>query len=233
MDHSIQPRVSRLPGAGRLPRLSRLPRMSRLPGPCLLAVAALISGVLVAGCGGGSPGPTVTNSAATVADGGGASGSSAANSGSVASDALAFARCMRANGVPNFPDPSPGGGFLFNAGAVNPSSPAVSSARTRCQKLMPGGGPPAPGSTTHPSAQTVAKLVGIAQCMRQHGVPEFPDPRTSVPANPFGSAGAGVITDYDGAILLFPSTLNMESPAYSRAVATCGVLAGKLGRGPH
>jgi hypothetical protein len=43
----------------------------------------------------------------------------------------------------------------------------------------------------------------------------------------------GVITDYDGAILLFPSTLGVESPAYSRAAAACGALAGKLGRGPH
>jgi hypothetical protein len=42
-----------------------------------------------------------------------------------------------------------------------------------------------------------------------------------------------VITDFDGAILLFPSTLDMHSPAYDQATAACGVLAGKLGRGPH
>lgn len=112
------------------------------------------------------------------------------------------------------------------------SSPAFKAARTKCQKLLPPGGPPRPGTQTHPSAQTLAKLVGIADCMRQHGVPDFPDPRTSVPENPFPS-GDGVITDYDGAILLFPSTLNVQSPAYSQAVAACGVLAGKLGRGPH
>ncbi len=36
---------------------------------------------------------------------------------------------------------------------------------------------------THPSAQTLAKLLRIAVCMRQHGVSQFPDPRTTVPSN--------------------------------------------------
>jgi hypothetical protein len=139
---------------------------------------------------------------------------------------------MRSNGVPNFPDPNPGGGFLFSTAGINPSAPAVQAAQAKCHKFQASGGPPGPGSTTHPSAQTLAKLLDIAQCMRHHAVPDFPDPRTSVPRNPFGS-GAGVITDYDGAILLFPSTLNMQSPAYKQAAAACGTLAGKLGRGPH
>jgi hypothetical protein len=138
---------------------------------------------------------------------------------------------MRANGVPNFPDPQPGRGFLFSTSGLNLGAPAARAAQVKCQKLM-GGGPPGPGSTTHPSAQTVAKLVRIADCMRRHGVPDFPDPTTTVPLDPFAS-GAGVITDYDGAILLFPSTLDMHSPAYLRATSACGVLAGKLGRGPH
>jgi hypothetical protein len=139
---------------------------------------------------------------------------------------------MRASGVPNFPDPVPGRGLLFSLNGVDPNAPAVGAAHAKCQKLLPDGGPPGPGSTTHPSAETVAKLVSIAACMRHHGVPDFPDPRTSVPVNPFPS-GQGVITDYDGAILLFPSTLDIHSPAYTQATAACGVLAGKLGRGPH
>jgi len=128
---------------------------------------------------------------------------------------------MRSHGVPNFPDPSPGGGLLFRVtAAINRSSPAFREAQAKCRKLLPGGGPPGPGSATHPSAQTLAKLLKIAQCMRQHGIPQFPDPRTSVPLNPFGS-GYGVITDYDGAILLFPSTIDMQSPAYRQDLAAC------------
>jgi hypothetical protein len=112
--------------------------------------------------------------------------------------------------VPNFPDPLPGHGFAFSPAGINPGAPAVKSAQAKCQALLPrggqpgsGAGPPGPGSTTHPSKQTLAKLVKIARCMHQHGAPEFPEPRTSVPPNPFGSGG-GVITDYDGAIVLFP-----------------------------
>ena len=181
---------------------------------------------MVAGCGASSHTPTATtvggaSTSSTVSTGGGApsSGSTAAGAGS---PGVAFAACMRSSGVPNFPDPSPGGGLLFRVTAgIDRSSPAFRAARAKCRKLLPGGGPPGPGSTTHPSAQTLAKLLKIAQCMRQHGISQFPDPRTSVPLNPFGS-GYGVITDYDGAILLFPSTIDMQSPAYRQDLAACG-----------
>jgi hypothetical protein len=74
---------------------------------------------------------------------------------------------------------------------------------------------------THPSPQTLAMLVKIAHCMHQHDITQFPDPRTSVPSNPFGS-GTGVLTFYKGAVLVFPSTINMQSPAYVRSAAECG-----------
>ena len=204
----------------------------------LLAIATLVSGIVVAGCGGSSGSTTAatvagaSTPASTLASGGATTSAGSTAPGDVPSQALAFARCMRANGVPNFPDPQPGRGLMFSASGLNLGAPAVQAAQVKCRKLLPGGGPPVPGSQTHPSAQTLEKLRMIAQCMRQHGVPQFPDPRTSVPANPFDS-GAGVITDFDGAILLFPSTLNMYSPAYTQAAGACGVLAGKLGRGPH
>ncbi|MGP0051628.1 MAG: hypothetical protein ACLPZR_22645 [Solirubrobacteraceae bacterium] len=189
-------------------------RPKRLTGPRparLLAVAALMSAILVAGCGGSSPSPTVatvgaaSTPASSTVDAGSpttagssttrsrhatSSGSSA--TGGYGSGPLAFATCMRANGVPNFPDPSPEGGVALPAG-TNPFSPAFMAARAKCQKLT-GSGPPSFGSSTHPSAQTLAKLVRIARCMRQHGVPQFPDPRTSVPSDP---AGYQEITDFD------------------------------------
>jgi hypothetical protein len=186
--------------------------------------AALTSAVLMAGCGASSSSPTASpaaspSSATTIA-------SSATSSGSGASeaqpqhDALSFATCMRANGVPNFPDPAPGGEATFTVpGGTNPAAPAFQAARAKCQKLLPGDGPPGPGSTTHPSAQTLAKLVKIAQCMRRHGISEFPDPVTTVPSNP---TGIREISDFDGAILLFPATLNVQSPAYRQDLAACG-----------
>ncbi len=210
-------------------------RLIRAPLP----LALLVSGILIAGCGGSSDSVSTVAAAGGAArtdtsttTGGGATTSPPDAPANTNQTALAFSRCMRANGVPSFPDPSPGGGFLFNANGVDRSSPAFKEAQVKCSKLLAGSGPPLPGTQTHPTAQTLAKLLKVAQCMRQHGVPDYPDPRTSVPADPFPSGG-GVITDYDGAILLFPSTIGMNSPAFTQAAAACGTLAGKLGRGPH
>jgi hypothetical protein len=194
----------------------------------LLAVATLLSGVLVAGCGGSSPGPSVarlgsaTTSGSTAAAGSGAASSGSSSPSALDSDALAFAKCMRSNGVPNFPDPQAGGGFLFRANHGLMSSPAVKAAQAKCRKLLPGGGPPGPGTTTNPSPQTLAHYLKLAQCMRKQGVYDFPDPRTSFPSNPFGSdPGNGVISDIEGVILVFPSTINEQSPAFTRAAAAC------------
>src|SRR6516225_4522482 len=102
-------------------------RLIRSQRARLLAAMALTSGVLLAGCGGSSGSPTVaavnttSTSTSSTASGGAATtsrsstatGDGAAGSGSTAPSspdavALAYARCMRANGVPNFPDPAPG-----------------------------------------------------------------------------------------------------------------------------
>jgi hypothetical protein len=129
---------------------------------------------------------------------------------------------MRSHGVPNFPDPSSSGGFVFQAGAgFDPSSPAVEAARAKCMKFMPGGGPPGPGTVTHPSSQWLAQMIRAAQCMRRHGFPEFPDPRTSVPAKPFGNSENGVISDIDGVIFLFPGAIDINSPQFIRAAIEC------------
>jgi hypothetical protein len=126
---------------------------------------------------------------------------------------------MRADGVPHFPDPSSSGGFQLRAG-VDPALPAFQAASAKCSKLLPGGGPPAPGSTTHPSAQTLAQMLKVAQCMRRHGIAAFPDPTTSIPSNL--AAAGGVVADRDGAILVFPPTIDMQSAAFTRAAAACG-----------
>ena len=195
--------------------------LTRLPRALLLAVVALVSGFLVAGCGGSSHSPTTAGS--STAAGGGATSSRSTALGAGASGPLAFAECMRADGVPNFPDPHTGRGPIFSMSGIDASSPAFQTAQAKCQKLMDGpvGGPFSLGARTHPSAQTLAKLLRIARCMRQHGVPQFPDPQTSVPSNP-RAGGAGVITDFDGVILVFPATINLQAPAYRQALTACG-----------
>jgi hypothetical protein len=100
---------------------------------------------------------------------------SAASKGSATYRAeLAFADCMQTHGVPNFPDPNPSGGFAVS-GQLNgsPKGPAA-QAHSTCQHLLPRG-----SATTGTGSVTQAQLnqaVKIAQCLRAHGEPTFPDP---------------------------------------------------------
>lgn len=193
------------------------------PPAWLLGAAALLGVALaVAGCGGSSSAGVAhlssTKGAPSASSGGG--GTSPDSTESPQQAGLAFSKCMRSNGVPSFPDPNPGGGLSLPAG-VNPEAPAFRAAQAKCAKLIPGGGPPGPGSTTHPSAQVLARFLKVARCMRQHGIYDFPEPRTSVPANPFGSGGGGVISDIEEVIFIFPGTIDMQSAAFTHAAEEC------------
>jgi signal transduction histidine kinase len=85
----------------------------------------------------------------------------------------------------------------------------------------PPAGLPGSGSTTHPSAQTMAHWRSVAQCMRKHGVSGFPDPTTSsrldLPYN-------GEVSDRDGAIFSIPRTVE-QLPQFTRAGTACGFIA--------
>jgi hypothetical protein len=200
-----------------------------------LGVVALASAaLLLAGCGGGSSSPGVAQLSAgasrAVAPRAGASGASIsrggetggsrAGLGSPEAAALAFAGCMRANGVPHFPDPKAGGGFLFRTGAgADSASPAFKAAQSKCKQFLP----PGPDSGAPPSAKTLAHYLTVARCMRSDGVPEFPDPRTTAPSNPRAvlGDGSGVISDIEGVIFVFAGTIDQRSPAFTRAAAAC------------
>jgi hypothetical protein len=87
---------------------------------------------------------------------------------------LAFAQCVRAHGVPDFPDPNVNGAISLSslAGQAKLNSTQVSSAISACRHLLPNGG------TLNPAQQQKAlnALLKFSQCMRAHGVPDFPDP---------------------------------------------------------
>jgi hypothetical protein len=213
-------------------------RRSRISPAGLAAVAILLSGVLVAGCGGGSPSPTArTTGAATpgrssAAARTGSHAGSSTRSSAGPPEALAFAKCMRSNGVSSFPDPSPGGGFAFQASSAIVSSPAFRTAQAKCAKLMPGPGAGGESFPAQVKAHALAQLRGVAQCMRRHGIPDFPDPRTTRPAN-LSLGEYSEITDYEGVFLLFPATIDMQSPAWERAAAACGPLAESFDHAHH
>jgi len=137
-----------------------------------MALAGLV--VVAAGCG--SPnGPAVASSASRT---GKTTSTSTRSSSRAMAQALAYARCMRSHGVPDFPDPTPGpgGGFAFqiNGGPgsdLDRNDPRREAADAACRSLLPGG-----EQAPAPSAQKLAAEVKWAQCMRSHGLPDFPDP---------------------------------------------------------
>jgi signal transduction histidine kinase len=106
-------------------------------------------------------------------------------------------------------------GFVFTIGNSTSAAaaPPVTAARGEPSPAFSG-----PGSTTHPSAQTMAHWRNVAQCMRDHGISGFPDPTNSVPLN---VRFIGELSDRDGAILAIPAT-SLQSPAFTQAAGMCG-----------
>jgi hypothetical protein len=144
-----------------------------------------------------------------------ACGSSSKTSSSTGHNAfLGFSKCMRSHGVPDFPDPSPGGGIQLSSG-MNPFSPSFEAAQASCRRLLPGGGPGA----AHPTAQAKAQTLKISECMRQHGVSGFPDPTlTPRPAQP-ATARSSIAA---GSPSRSPTPSDTASPGYQQAAAACG-----------
>ena len=132
----------------------------------LWAAAAVVLGVAVAGCTGGSKVPTTAQA--------GGSGSSGASS---LAEAVAYSQCLRSHGVSNFPDPvqTPSGGYGYRTTGIDPNSAVFQEALQACKAL------PSPwnssGQELSPAQQQA--WLNWAQCIRTHGVPAFPDPTFS------------------------------------------------------
>jgi hypothetical protein len=96
------------------------------------------------------------------------------------SAALQFADCMRTHGMTNFPDPDSSGTYtadgIANDGRVDTSSPAWTRAIAACKSLEPAG-----FTGTRRSTDQQALAIKFAQCIREHGVPDFPDPEPDGP----------------------------------------------------
>jgi hypothetical protein len=87
--------------------------------------------------------------------------------------AVKFAECIRGHGVPHFPDPDPKGDFAFGIDV----SPAVwRKAVDACKALEP---PGALSGKRSPKQQSDA--LRFAECVRAHGVKDFPDPANGEP----------------------------------------------------
>jgi hypothetical protein len=87
-----------------------------------------------------------------------------------------FAECMRDNGVSEFPDPDASGGLtidgVLNGSSLDPSAPGWKAAMGACKDLQP---PGFTGDKNVSDEEQEARLA-FAQCMRDNGVEDFPDP---------------------------------------------------------
>ncbi|HEY5318309.1 MAG TPA: hypothetical protein VIJ20_10040 [Solirubrobacteraceae bacterium] len=140
--------------------------------------------------------------------------SSSKHAGSSGDSQLALSQCMRAHGVPNYPDPTkgPGGeGFHISqplggtSGTLTVdgtpfSGPVFEAAEKTCKLFGGGTSPPAVSES-----QKLA-LFHFSECMRAHGVPNYADP--SFPA------GGGIERP------VVPG-LSEDSPVVRKAAAVC------------
>jgi hypothetical protein len=179
------------------------PRHRLVRGGVLTAVLIAVS-LCAAACGGGS----------------GTDGSASQGNNS-ADKAVAYADCMRAHGVTNFPDPGSSDSVIGTD--IDFGSATFQAARAKCAKLSP-----MPAIKTHATAQQVRQALASAACIRDRGFPDFPDPivTSTLPTPPPGppSAGGGTpgSTEYSNGILFkIPSSIDTSSAAFQAAAKAC------------
>ncbi|MGH2877007.1 MAG: hypothetical protein ACRDLV_12220 [Solirubrobacteraceae bacterium] len=199
----------------------------QVPRQTSRTVAAIATCVLIAACGSTSPNSSSSSSSSSSYRSVGHPNQAQVQD-EVQHELLDFARCMRGHRVPRFPDPtSPAATKEFVLGQVpgiNTHSPAFESADTACKHLLPGGGSSSPGA----AAQAMTQLLHTSRCMRAHGLPGFPDPTTTRPADQaayLAIVGLSANNAPPGAppvaYLAIPNSIDPSSPAARRAAAAC------------
>jgi hypothetical protein len=172
-------------------RVMRWPRRA-WPAAVRTAVTVLAAGVMVllaAACSS----PPSTGAADPSSTAGGTAGSPSA---------VAYSACMRSHGVPSFPDPGTSGQIpKGDAQEFGVSTSVYQAAQADCQHLIPTAGSlhqeeyQCMQNADCPSALVQQMLTAdwkLAQCMRTHGVPNFPDPTTDSSGPVFNISAAGI-----------------------------------------
>ena len=152
----------------------------------MAAGALAVAGLLAAGCSSG-PAPIASHPA------GASDGGAGLNAGPDAKSL--FLSCLSTHGV-HLPPPGAG----HTSSGVNRNSPQFRRAEQACRSLLP-----SPSGAEPITTQDQVDYLKAAQCMRTHGVPDFPDPVF---------AGGGVHFPV-------PAGLDTHTPQVQRAVATC------------
>jgi hypothetical protein len=132
---------------------------------------------------------------------------------------LSLAQCMRSHGEPSFPDPNASGSYTLTSSgsikgadgaSIDINSSQVQAAYGDCRHLLPG----APSISRLQQLeqqgqarqeQALPALLKYSQCMRSHGVPNFPDLGQSAPSPAPGNRAA----------------INPSSPQFQAASTAC------------
>jgi hypothetical protein len=182
---------------------------ARHPRGTFLFGVLLGGSMLASGCGGSSPSASVAHLGTTTT----LRPAKGSTSGKSNDGPLAYAQCMRAHGIPGFPDPNAQGGFSSGGSPnsdLNPDSPGFQNANADCQRFTPTSGighGPSPAQI----AQAQAQALKFSECMRSHGVADFPDPVVQA-----GGGGINIsIKAGQG------SDLSPSSPAFQAAEQAC------------
>jgi hypothetical protein len=185
------------PRRGPGPRPPWPPRARAAAVITVMAAAAL----LAAACS-GSPSSTGSGSSPNAGSGG-----SPSAGGSATSQLLAYSRCMRSHGVPNFPDPDSNGQIpkeAVGSAAHSVSTSQFQAAGNACANLAPYG----LGGQAPITAQEQQYYLRAAACMRSHGFTNLPDPVFS---------GGGVHFP-------IPSNIDSNSTRFTQARQICSQL---------
>jgi hypothetical protein len=136
--------------------------ITRRPGVVAVTVGLLL---LTAACGSG------TSSSSTSSTSGTSSSGTGGVSAAYVSDKLGLARCLRAHGVPNYPDPNASGQeppISKHLIASRQGQAAVRACRSWSNRIH--------NDIAAQNQAVMGEYVRFAQCMRAHGLPDFPDP---------------------------------------------------------
>jgi hypothetical protein len=178
----------------------------------------------------GRPGPRSAGAAAGTMIGalvlaaacGGSSAGADTFLGGTYAQSLAYAKCMRSHGVPQFPAPDSQGNFNDAQIQSIDNDPQEQNAFQTCRGLLPNEGTGLSVTELQSIQQhNLRNAVKAAHCMRAHGIPTFPDPSGSTQGS--GINWQPVMSAIQG------GRLNLGGPSYEAAFDTC---SGKRVGGP-
>jgi hypothetical protein len=158
-----------------------------------------------------------------------ACGSSAPSAGSALGGSvtypqeLALAQCMRGHGEPDFPDPAASGGFNASVLSTFDNSQGQ-AAYGACRHLLASGGPSIAQlqqqlqQVQQRQQKALLTLLKFSQCVRAHGVPNWPDP---------------TLTAQGISLNLKATGLSLNSPQVQAAMSACQHVAPGLSLSAH